>query len=775
MPITPTYPGVYIEEISSGVRTITGVATSITAFLGRALRGPVNEPTVINNYGDFESLFGGQAVDYPLSYTVRDFFNNGGSQALIVRLFNNPSEANAKKAGAAVLKAIQTAAKAANATPQTVVAAATAELPNHPNDPDKTAAQHVADAATSALPDQAAASSVVALAARTEANSITTDPGKDVAAAVATSAETTATAANPTPSAVSQTANTRANDLKALAQKIQTGAAGANAATVDASVNAVLNDAAQIPVADNPIIGKIVTAANPAGQADGPKAIAAVQRAVTDFNAAADRVVAAASKSANQATQSAIKAILAAASNAEETAVDHAPIQTLRAKLTIPTQDTKTLELEAASPGNWGQKLTVFVDYEAIDDVVAERYGLTTDDLFNLTISDGVASPERITNVSVTESRRRLDRVLEEESQLLRVPVDPITKKPILSDKIPSPNPLKINPSNDKEKPEPYKPDENIDINDGELLNVENYTGSEKDKTGLYALEKADLFNLLSIPPDERDGDTPIDVYQAAVEYSAKKRAFLIVDPPAAWGKVKELAAAKAKAGLGNLGLTGIVARNAAIYFPRIIKSDPLREGQLDTFAPSGVIAGIFARTDVQRGVWKAPAGIDATLSGIQGLQVNLTDDENGLLNPIGINSLRNFRVYGNVVWGSRTLRGADQLGDEYKYVPVRRFVLFLEESLYRGTQWVVFEPNDEPLWAQIRLNIGVFLNDLFRQGAFQGKSPKEAYFVKCDSETTTQSDIDRGIVNIVVGFAPLKPAEFVIIKIQQINRLAPS
>jgi phage tail sheath protein FI len=176
-----------------------------------------------------------------------------------------------------------------------------------------------------------------------------------------------------------------------------------------------------------------------------------------------------------------------------------------------------------------------------------------------------------------------------------------------------------------------------------------------------------------------------------------------------------------------------------------------------------------MARTDTQRGVWKAPAGIDAGLTGTQALDVNLTDRENGLLNPLGINCLRSFPVVGRVVWGSRTLRGADILADEYKYIPVRRLALFIEESLFRGTQWVVFEPNDEPLWAQIRLNVGAFMQNLFRQGAFQGQSPRDAYFVKCDKETTTQNDINLGIVNIVVGFAPLKPAEFVIIKIQQI------
>ena len=133
------------------------------------------------------------------------------------------------------------------------------------------------------------------------------------------------------------------------------------------------------------------------------------------------------------------------------------------------------------------------------------------------------------------------------------------------------------------------------------------------------------------------------------------------------------------------------------------------------------------------------------------------------------MNCLRKFRDAGNVVWGSRTLRGADQMADEWKYIPVRRTALFIEESLFRGTQWVVFEPNDEPLWAQIRLNVGAFMRGLFRQGAFQGTTPRDAYFVKCDKDTTTQADIDLGIVNIVVGFAPLKPAEFVVIKLQQI------
>jgi hypothetical protein len=285
----------------------------------------------------------------------------------------------------------------------------------------------------------------------------------------------------------------------------------------------------------------------------------------------------------------------------------------------------------------------------------------------------------------------------------------------------------------------------------------------------MYALKKADLFNLLCIPPDVLGADTPKEVYQEAMTFCKAERAMLIVDPPAAWGENKTDLISDPQAKLSSdIGLTGLAARNAVLYFPLVLESDPLREGQIDSFVPCGIVAGVMARTDTQRGVWKAPAGVDATLNGVQGLQVKLTDDENGLLNPVAINCLRSFPIYGQVVWGARTLRGADQLADEYKYVPVRRLALYIEESLFRGLKWVVFEPNDEPLWAQIRLNVGAFMHNLFRQGAFQGSTPREAYFVKCDSETTTQNDINLGIVNVVVGFAPLKPAEFVIIKIQQ-------
>ncbi len=268
--------------------------------------------------------------------------------------------------------------------------------------------------------------------------------------------------------------------------------------------------------------------------------------------------------------------------------------------------------------------------------------------------------------------------------------------------------------------------------------------------------DSIDLYNLLCVP-----GLIHAGTLAALQTECHRRRAFLIVDAD------PNLTVATA-ATTGTTGLTGSDALYSAIYFPWVRAADPLQEGALRDFPPCGFVAGIMARTDGSRGVWKAPAGSDASLNGAAALALTLSDPQSGQLNPLGINCLRTLPVYGNVVWGARTLHGQNDRGSEWKYIPVRRTALFIEESLYRGTQWVVFEPNDEPLWSQIRLNLGAFMNTLFRQGAFQGASPKDAYFVKCDGETTTQTDINNGIVNIHVGFAPLKPAEFVVIRIQQ-------
>ena len=611
------------------MHTITGVATSITAFIGRARKGPVNEPKTINGLGDFERIFGGLWKESKLGFAVSDFFYNGGSQAIIVRLFHpyfadrSAASAEAKDAAHDVVTAVATAVALAGATAASVATAARTEasLPANAAEPRRTAADTVAKAAEAAQ-------------------------------------------ANATPA------------------QVQAAAVAAEAGAVD---QAVPNTKATFSVGG--------------------------------------------------------------------------------------------LSLVAAYEGSWGENLRVSVDKDVSEDV-AKSMGLTKDKLFNITIRD--ASPggivEVFRNLTFEDKPRRVDKVLKEESELLRwddsAPIDPATNVTEADDPVTKAENALIDAKR-------VFPPKQVDIDkavaaietakkagklsDGSALETADFIDNKFDsKQGLYALRKADLFNLLCIPPYKVVGDVDTSLIDAAIAYCQDHRAMLIIDPPDKWTSKD-----KAKAGLGSD--VGSVSKNAAVFFPRLRQPNSLNDNQMDDFVPCGAVAGIFARTDTQRGVWKAPAGLAATLVGVPQLSVPLTDNENGELNPLGINCLRAMPASGRVVWGSRTREGDDRLASEWKYIPVRRTALFIEESLYRGIQWVVFEPNDEPLWAQIRLNVGAFMNSLFHQGAFQGSTPREAYFVKCDKETTTQNDIDRGIVNIVVGFAPLKPAEFVVLKIQQI------
>lgn len=276
-------------------------------------------------------------------------------------------------------------------------------------------------------------------------------------------------------------------------------------------------------------------------------------------------------------------------------------------------------------------------------------------------------------------------------------------------------------------------------------------------RAGLRSLDAVDLFNLLVLP-----GVTTPAVVALAASYCQTRRAFLVLDAPAS-AKTPEQMEQAAR----NLKFDS--KSHAAVYYPWVGIPDPLNKNQPRLSPPSGTVAGLIARVDATLGVWKAPAGTSADLKSVTSLERKLTDAENGRLNPRGVNCLRWFPTYGLVAWGARTLAGDDQTGSEFKYIPVRRTALFIEESVSRGLQWAVFEPNGQSLWVQIRLNVEAFLNKLFREGAFQGSTPKEAYFVRCDSNTTTQNDIDAGVVNVVIGFAPMKPAEFVVISIRQL------
>lgn len=625
MPTQPTYPGVYVEEIPSGVRTIAGVPTSVSAFIGRATRGPVNSPQVINSYGDYERIFGGLSLRSSMSFAVRDYFQNGGGQAVIVRLHS----------------------------------------PSFFTDSDLAAASAAVD--------------TIATALRTAAIS-------EVRTATATAL-----------TAISNTANVAASTVLVATQAV-----------------AAANSAAAVTGAT---IAGVISAVNATKLLTRPRAV-----------------------------------------------------------LRLPVAGGTSLSLIAANPGAWGNSLRARVDYD-IPSGSAARFNAPSDSaLFNLTVRDlnsGVTEVFR--NVSVVASTRQLDRVLENESALVRAVAPLPTARPTESDSATGvdlslpPFVLRPTSATDSTLIEPRSVGvlDADAASDGLELTAASFTGTglEGRKEGLFALERADVFNLLCISPHSLDSQIEKSLIDQAAAYCERRRAMFIIDPPSNWN-TKDAA---------RLGFTATVSdintrsRNAAVFFPRLIQPNPLRNNQFERFAPCGAVAGIIARTDAQRGIFKAPAGLDATLVGVPDLSVQLTDAENGELNPLGINCLRAMPAVGRVVWGSRTLQGDDRLASEWKYLPVRRMALFIEESLFRGTQWVVFENNDEPLWSQIRLNVGAFMNNLFRQGAFQGATPREAYLVKCDRETTTQNDINLGVVNILVGFAPLKPAEFVFIQLQQI------
>ncbi|HYP42141.1 MAG TPA: phage tail sheath C-terminal domain-containing protein [Chloroflexia bacterium] len=434
--------------------------------------------------------------------------------------------------------------------------------------------------------------------------------------------------------------------------------------------------------------------------------------------------------------------------------------QTARRRL-----EDDNMTVQAANAGRWGNNLQVGVDYKGTrrDPVTNEpvEFNLVVREVVEVRGRKQVLANEIYRNLSVDPaSPRFIQSVINGQSSLITI--DNITVDVLPQDTgadvisvigdITSTAFLSLGPTPAEEG------------SDGIAPEAADLIGSPTTKTGIYALDDIQpfIFNILCIPALANLADVPRgSVITEAKKYCLDNRAMVILDIPVNIDTPAEMIT------LAN-GMHDDNDRNAAVYFPRVQIPDPLNEYRLRNVGPSGTLAGVYARTDAVRGVWKAPAGTDAGLQGASPV-VLLDDQKNGDLNQMGINVLRTFPIFGSISWGARTLEGADQQASEWKYIPVRRTALFIEESLYQGLKWVVFEPNDEPLWSQIRLNVGAFMHDLFRRGAFQGATPKEAYFVKCDKDTTTQNDIDRGIVNILVGFAPLKPAEFVVIKIQQI------
>jgi len=797
MPVQTTYPGVYVQAITAPAPASTGVATSLTAFLGRTPMGPVCTPTLINNFGDFERKFGGLDPNSSVSYAVQDFFNNGGNQALIVRLFTpyyatqaELSQAQsvvgsmqAAMAGATKVSDIETKILPAQlklytgfelTVAQNYSAAVTAQLNALGSNP--TAAQigtATAAAAQEVVPNAKGMFTFTAIAGAVQAAQAVAEAAYNASLSAPDDTSTVQFAARATASGYDQ------NPAMTAGQQVTTLTVAPQGTTLPAGTAAGVAAYFAIPTA---AVNSMSTVNNYSLATDKrfttfnqtytalTAALGPIQTAATNPTTTPDQMLTTVTQ---QAKNPALGALVQAAQNAYDSgeAALGMGLAVAVASGTVlidawPSQLAMTLM--AANEGAWAQNLIVWTDQANITSATAQQMNVPLAQIFNLYVqyvdTDGTSLSETFRNVTMNANggNSRLDTVLLNQSNFLRVPVDA------------DGNP---NWANEPVAPEPNAvglPVPNYGV-DSQPLDIQTYLGSQEDHTGIYALDTTTIFNILCIPPDVRGGDTPPYVYAQAAQYCANNLAMLIIDPPYAWG-------AQAKAGnistlstsyLGSLSPDA--ARSAALYFPRIIEADPLNNGALQIMPACGAIAGIWAATDVQRGVWKAPAGLGAALNAVSGLQYTMTDAENGELNPIGINCLRTFPVGGTVVWGARTLQGADQLQDQYKYIPVRRLLYYIEDYLLQNTRWAVFEPNDETLWSQLRAQVGSFMSGLFRQGAFAGTSADQAYFVNCDASTTTPSDIAAGVVNVQVGFAPLLPAEFVVFTIQQIAGQAAS
>ncbi|MDQ1039735.1 phage tail sheath protein FI [Streptomyces sp. V3I8] len=604
----PTYPGVYVEELPSSARTISTVTTSVTAFVGHTRRGPLNEPVRVTSFTEFERRFGGLSSRGAVGYAVHQFFGNGGTVAVIVRV----ARANSGKTAHVTLES-------------TEGHSGSAVLHVHAKEPGGW--------------------------------------GNGLRAAVDHD--------TPRPD---ETFNLRVYDAGGRARESFTGL------SMDAShgryAPTVINAGSRLVRVEAVGEGRpdpSGTVSKPFGHelpdlaVDLTVKIGDVEREFTLYDPDCD------GRSPSSVAELALL---------------------LERKLRALPDAPGRHAFAGAEVTAFGRRLQVVAGSTDPDDVV-RFVGECANDL-------GLEAS-------------------------VNPPVFPLE-----------------------------------DGEDGEAPGPRDLIGSEADKTGIQALRGVADVNLLVLPElaaYESTADA-VTVVSAAQRLCEERRIFLLVDAPGTWGSVDT-----ARAGLA--AFDAVRGNHAGLYFPHLQLTDPLT-GRLRSFPPSGAVAGVYARTDSERGVWKAPAGTEARLAGVHSLAVDLTDRESGLLNPLGVNCLRTLPLVGPLVWGARTLEGSDALDSEWKYVSVRRLALHVEESLQRGLQWVVFEPNDENLWQQIRLGASSYLHTLFRQGAFKGGTPREAYFVKCDRDTTTDEDIANGVVNVLVGIAPVRPAEFVIVRIQQ-------
>ena len=615
------HPGVYVQEVSSGVKPIEGVSTSTAGFLGKAEKGPLDRALMVTSFAEFQSVYGGFLSDSFLAQAALQFFNNGGTRLYVVRVAKNAATADISlgdRKGTPV-KTITIAANSAGAWG---------------NDLDIDVADGTRDPSNEFKIVVKRAGSVLETL-----DNLSIDPAKinfadNVAAANSRFIRVTVDRTNNSNVAgASVSGASAATTLPAGRRKfvININGDGQQTITIGDTVGTGADIASSIQTA--------VRAATPLRSSTDPNAFSGFTAA---FATGAYTLT-----SGTTGKSSSVE--VSDASSAENIAA--------LLKLGKTNGGTESTGAAILRPANGS--------YHVGDNTVGGA-------VISVTAGSDGATPQE---ADFQSAFSLLDRVR--------------------------------------------------DVN---LLAVPGFGSKTMVDFGVgYCRLRGDCFFI---------GDM-------GVTDDTKEEAKSFVE-----------------------GLT-VKSSYGAVYFPWLRAIDPTGiSPEPIALPPSGYVAGLYARTDGRRGVWKAPAGTEANVSGAVGVLKELTDAEQDTLNPIGANAIRMFPASGLVIWGARTL--STQSDPEYRYVPVRRMAIFLEQSILNGIQYAVFEPNDEPLWASLRLNITAFMLLQFRAGAFQGRTPNDAFFVKVDNQTTTQADIDAGIVNIIVGFAPLKPAEFVVLKLTQ-------
>lgn len=681
MALQLTYPGVYVQELPSGTHTISGVATSITAFIGYLTRGPMNTPVQCLNFGDFQRVFGGLDQNSVTSFQVSQFFNNGGTEAWVSRVC-------ASSAPPVWPKIELTGAPPPSGTGGGGGGGGKGLTPTSGNQLVEIDAQNPGTWGENVF---------------VTVDYMTNQPNMFNMTATLYSLASNSNSSSSSYSVV-QTQSLPAvtldinNQTNSLVEAMQSG--NQNSALL-AVPDLTTAPAVLVPFAS----GTILNFTQPKSAVNITGITVTVQPPGPDPTKPPTPAVAVVPMTASVTT---VGTMIAAIQGALSSAAG-----TLGYPSLAGAQVRSCLSPFLSSTGTQAQLIQVWVPDPGFAGYLI-----------------GIASNP--TSLFTTQS-------VNYQAQQLAVP-PPSSTAGQSGSQTPPPPPDGLPPTG-------------FDI-----------AGNSTNRTGIYSLDEMQLVNIIAVPDMESmDNSDYLVSATAALNYAIQRKAFAILDMPSDVAAPSD-AVAWATTTPGTFG-TGIIS--AATYWPQIQIPTPFST-QLLSLGGSGTLAGVYATTDVNRGVWKAPAGITAPLAGVQQLAYVMNDQENGQINPLGINALRTFPIYDNISWGARTLAAANVADDDWKYVSVRRLTLYLEQSLIQGLQWVVFEPNDAALWSQIRLSVNAFLHPLYQQGAFVGATPSQAYQVICDESTTTPEDMDNGIVNILILFAPVKPAEFVVISLQQ-------